>query len=254
MCRDFLSSNSSLQPHASHPPTLSSSQAWQLNMCNSPPHCSLMFPTHPLCPHPRPGSLLCTKISCLVFSTSSLQPHASYPPILSSSQAWLVILCRDILSFPPPPCNLMLPTHPLCPHPMPVSSISAEISCLFHLLPAPSCFPPTHYVHISSLAAPYVQRFPVFSTSSLQPHVSHPPTLSTSQAWQLTMCRDFLSFPPPPCSLMLPIHPSCPHHRPGSSVCAEISCPSHQWWANLDQASKDLDKTIFRDLSPTPIP
>jgi hypothetical protein len=28
----------------------------------------------------------------------------------------------------------------------------------------------------------------------------------------------------------------------------------HQWWANLDQASKDLDKTIFRDLSPTPIP
>jgi hypothetical protein len=29
---------------------------------------------------------------------------------------------------------------------------------------------------------------------------------------------------------------------------------SHQWWANLDQASKDLDKTIFRDLSPTPIP
>ncbi len=29
---------------------------------------------------------------------------------------------------------------------------------------------------------------------------------------------------------------------------------SLQWWANLDQASKDLDKTIFRDLSPTPIP
>jgi hypothetical protein len=27
-----------------------------------------------------------------------------------------------------------------------------------------------------------------------------------------------------------------------------------QWWANLDQASKDLDTTIFRDLSPTPIP
>ncbi len=27
-----------------------------------------------------------------------------------------------------------------------------------------------------------------------------------------------------------------------------------KWWANLDQASKDLDKTIFRDLSPTPIP
>jgi hypothetical protein len=27
-----------------------------------------------------------------------------------------------------------------------------------------------------------------------------------------------------------------------------------QWWANLDQAPKDLDKTIFRDLSPTPIP
>ena len=28
----------------------------------------------------------------------------------------------------------------------------------------------------------------------------------------------------------------------------------NQWWANLDQAPKDLDKTIFRDLSPTPIP
>jgi hypothetical protein len=27
-----------------------------------------------------------------------------------------------------------------------------------------------------------------------------------------------------------------------------------QWWANLNQASKDLDKTIFRDLSPTPYP
>jgi hypothetical protein len=27
-----------------------------------------------------------------------------------------------------------------------------------------------------------------------------------------------------------------------------------QRWANLDQASKDLDKTIFGDLSPTPIP
>jgi hypothetical protein len=27
-----------------------------------------------------------------------------------------------------------------------------------------------------------------------------------------------------------------------------------QWWANLDQAPEDLDKTIFRDLSPTPKP
>jgi hypothetical protein len=27
-----------------------------------------------------------------------------------------------------------------------------------------------------------------------------------------------------------------------------------QWWANLDQAPKDLDKTIFHDLSPTPKP
>jgi hypothetical protein len=27
-----------------------------------------------------------------------------------------------------------------------------------------------------------------------------------------------------------------------------------QWWANLDQDPKDLDTTIFRDLSPTPIP
>ncbi len=27
-----------------------------------------------------------------------------------------------------------------------------------------------------------------------------------------------------------------------------------QWWANLDQTPNDLDKTIFRDLSPTPIP
>ncbi len=30
--------------------------------------------------------------------------------------------------------------------------------------------------------------------------------------------------------------------------------PLSSGWANLDQASKDLDKTIFRDLSPTPIP
>jgi hypothetical protein len=29
---------------------------------------------------------------------------------------------------------------------------------------------------------------------------------------------------------------------------------SAQAWANLDQAPKDLDNTIFRDLSPTPIP
>jgi hypothetical protein len=27
-----------------------------------------------------------------------------------------------------------------------------------------------------------------------------------------------------------------------------------QWWANLDQAPEDLDRTIFRDLSPTPKP
>jgi hypothetical protein len=27
-----------------------------------------------------------------------------------------------------------------------------------------------------------------------------------------------------------------------------------QWWANLDQAPEDLDKTIFRALSPTPKP
>ncbi len=27
-----------------------------------------------------------------------------------------------------------------------------------------------------------------------------------------------------------------------------------QWWANLDQTPNDLDKTIFRDLSPTPLP
>ncbi len=27
-----------------------------------------------------------------------------------------------------------------------------------------------------------------------------------------------------------------------------------QWWANLDQAPEDLDKNIFRDLSPTPKP
>ncbi len=30
--------------------------------------------------------------------------------------------------------------------------------------------------------------------------------------------------------------------------------PSDQWWANLDQTPNDLDKTIFRDLSPTPLP
>ncbi len=28
----------------------------------------------------------------------------------------------------------------------------------------------------------------------------------------------------------------------------------YQWWANLDQAPEDLDKNIFRDLSPTPKP
>ncbi len=33
-----------------------------------------------------------------------------------------------------------------------------------------------------------------------------------------------------------------------------VNVRGNQWWANLDQASKDLDKTIFRDLSPTPIP
>jgi hypothetical protein len=27
-----------------------------------------------------------------------------------------------------------------------------------------------------------------------------------------------------------------------------------QWWANLDQTPNDLDKTIFRDLSPNPLP
>ncbi len=32
-----------------------------------------------------------------------------------------------------------------------------------------------------------------------------------------------------------------------AAVCAQ------QWWANLDQTPNDLDKTIFRDLSPTPL-
>ncbi len=38
------------------------------------------------------------------------------------------------------------------------------------------------------------------------------------------------------------------------TAAAEAKCAREQWWANLDQASKDLDKTILRDLSPTPIP
>jgi hypothetical protein len=154
----------------------------------------------------------------------------------------------------------MLPTHPLCPHHRPGSSICVEVSCLFYLHPAVSCFPPTHPVLIPVLAAQYVQRFPVFSTSSLQPHASHPPTLSLSQTWQINMCRDILSFPPSPCSLILnmgiflcmyfiqhcficrpqvtlcrkmlililPIHPPCLHPRPpASSRHAEISCMFH---------------------------
>ncbi len=148
-----------------------------------------MLPTHPPCPHPRPGSSICARISCF---PPPLQPYASHLLTLSSSQAWLVILCRDILFFSPPPCS--------------------------HI------FPPTHPVLIPDLAAQYVQRFPVLPTSSLQSHVSHPPTLSSSQAWQLNMCRDFLSFSPPPCSLMLPIHPLYPHPMTGCSICAEISC------------------------------
>jgi hypothetical protein len=35
---------------------------------------------------------------------------------------------------------------------------------------------------------------------------------------------------------------------------ASVGGAEGQWWANLDQASKHLDKTIFRDLSPTPLP
>jgi len=42
---------------------------------------------------------------------------------------------------------------------------------------------------------------------------------------------------------------------PGIFTVAGISAvASGQGWANLDQAPKDLDKTIFRDLSPTPKP
>ncbi len=39
-------------------------------------------------------------------------------------------------------------------------------------------------------------------------------------------------------------------------ICRQVMSSLYwrQWWANLDQAPKDLDKTIFRDLSPTPIP
>ncbi len=35
-----------------------------------------------------------------------------------------------------------------------------------------------------------------------------------------------------------------------------VYCGHHiiQWWANLDQTPNDLEKTIFRDLSPTPLP
>ncbi len=43
-------------------------------------------------------------------------------------------------------------------------------------------------------------------------------------------------------------------HCKKSSDLSVSSQGSPQWWANLDQAPKDLDKTIFRDLSPTPKP
>jgi hypothetical protein len=39
-----------------------------------------------------------------------------------------------------------------------------------------------------------------------------------------------------------------------SQLCNEKAGTSSQWWANLDQAPEDLDKNIFRDLSPTPKP
>ncbi len=56
--------------------------------------------------------------------------------------------------------------------------------------------------------------------------------------------------PPPPAQL-----PSADTITdPDNYKMVSLSVATRQWWANLDQASKDLDKTIFRDLSPTPLP
>ncbi len=56
----------------------------------------------------------------------------------------------------------------------------------------------------------------------------------------------------PPMATMPP-HPPAP---PGKAkiLFAFYYLSSSQSWANLDQTPNDLDKTIFRDLSPTPIP
>ncbi len=87
----------------------------------------------------------------------------------------------------------------------------------------------------------------------------------TSLAWDVAvmMPLQYYSF----CSFVCvgspqPLHRKrvcrSPHVYPsgvgGGGGGANADGGTDQWWANLDQAPKDLDTTIFRDLSPTPIP
>jgi hypothetical protein len=44
------------------------------------------------------------------------------------------------------------------------------------------------------------------------------------------------------------------NYATGNKVFVTMFHTYSQWWANLDQTPNDLDKTIFRDLSPTPLP
>ncbi len=57
-----------------------------------------------------------------------------------------------------------------------------------------------------------------------------------------------------PTVTLLPSYLSCCDPLTTNFFLSLTGPPAIQWWANLDQAPKDLDKTIFRDLSPTPKP
>jgi len=56
-----------------------------------------------------------------------------------------------------------------------------------------------------------------------------------------------------PAHTVLELYALCKYSTRGAILCI-YWVNAEQWWANLDQASKDLDKPIFRDLLPTPIP
>ena len=67
-------------------------------------------------------------------------------------------------------------------------------------------------------------------------------------------CNDLLIYGEHICAFPPEVGTRYFFHSAFVNPCTVCCKTKGQWWANLDQAPEDLDRNIFRDLSPTPKP